>query len=175
MLSQLALCSAPPLGAHLSLQPHDRYGWRRCRWKQLSTRSLPGTDAKTRSEDAARMRTGRELAPNSAAIRIRTFLQHAGTDRRPRAEDAGPAQERGGTAPRRTQAHPGAPRRSQALTGAHRAHPHAQSTRLEGGGTGCDNKQRQRPRAGLAAAGSAAATIMPTADISPRAGRRRLA
>ena len=24
MLSQSALCSAPPLGAHLSLQPHDR-------------------------------------------------------------------------------------------------------------------------------------------------------
>jgi len=45
----------------------------------------------------------------------------------------------------------------------------------QGGGTGCDNKQRQRPRAGLAAARAAAATTMPRAGISPRAGRRRLA
>jgi len=92
-LPQSAPCSAPPMGAHLSLQPHDytssfpvaapphphRAGWRH----------------NTQRGRCALVRTGRELAPTSAARRNKPLSNML---RRPRAEAAGSVQERGGTA-----------------------------------------------------------------------------
>ena len=60
----------------------------RCRrWQHFSTRSLRNADAKIRSEDAARVRTGREFTPTSAATRKEKPLQHGSAAEEPRPPD----------------------------------------------------------------------------------------
>jgi hypothetical protein len=174
----LALCSAPPLGAHLSLQPHGR-SWAPSPLAAPSTRSLRSADAKTRSEDAARVERGGSLLQ---LAQLQTTTSLSTTCRRGSA-----AESRG----RRIRSRAGRklrtpfrsherPRRCSYLSGrswtqtAHASRwlgagfaAHEQRVRADGfalarwrqqgGGTGCDNKQRQRPRAGLTVAARAAA------------------